>query len=367
MLQGWVLMGVVMIAIQSIIWSDTYENLAPVFCDITSHLQIGINTGIPACVLLITRRLWLIIGGDLELGGYKVLKEAGIDYFLGIGLPILDMGLYYIVQGVRFQVVEGFGCIAAVFPSGVSFLLLDVWPLVFAIASSSLYSWRIVLHLHRHKCNVSGMLRGHVGSDRSRHVRTLALGCAGTVLSLPTAVITAFNLYFLATPSPVFWPGWQPIHSDWEPVLMPMQAWRTDQISTMVVYWDQWINVVFSVAIFVLFGLTQNARARYTKAYGRAREGLQLITAWSTGILSSPPPGSLPAIEAAQQPSALSKEKMSRYAYTLPPVTEPGTLHMVESGTGGLVTVDLQIDLPLEVYSPEDRKLPVFIIRRPSF
>ena len=35
MFQGWVLTGVLMVFLQSIIWNGTSDNLAPVFCDIS--------------------------------------------------------------------------------------------------------------------------------------------------------------------------------------------------------------------------------------------------------------------------------------------------------------------------------------------
>ena len=34
MLQGWVLVQVILMAVQSIVWSDSWQIIAPVFCDV---------------------------------------------------------------------------------------------------------------------------------------------------------------------------------------------------------------------------------------------------------------------------------------------------------------------------------------------
>ena len=38
MLEGWVLVGLLITVVQSIVWRDTYEIIAPVFCDICEFL-----------------------------------------------------------------------------------------------------------------------------------------------------------------------------------------------------------------------------------------------------------------------------------------------------------------------------------------
>ncbi|VDB94034.1 unnamed protein product [Peniophora sp. CBMAI 1063] len=370
MFQGWVLTGVLLVFLQSVIWSHTDKNVAPVFCDISTRLQIGINAGIPACILLIMRRLWLVIGGDLELGGYKLAKDALIDYLFGIAFPVLQMVLYYVVQGTRFQIIEGYGCMSGVYFSGVSFLLLDVWPLLFAIGSISLYSWRVMLHLQRHKRIISRMLRGRAVSDSTHHVRAFVLASAGTLFSLPVALMTTYDVYLLATPTPVFWPGWKVIHTDWDPVLLSAQDWRGSPLSSTVIYWDQWVNAVLSVAIFILFGLNQSSRATYLKAYTKTRQILWSAMTWSRSkLLCILPPQPLPMTGARRRRSAelLAEEECCSDNILPEAWLDPGALDALESGTRGLlVTVDLQIELPPAAYTPNDAKSPVLIIRTPE-
>ena len=69
---------------------------------------------------------------------YGTLCVIHLHRLLKTGLT--HLGTDYIVQGSRFQIVEGFGCMGDIYPCGVAFMLLHVWPLFFAIASTSLYS-----------------------------------------------------------------------------------------------------------------------------------------------------------------------------------------------------------------------------------
>lgn len=74
----WVLLSSLSTAINTLFWSNDVENRAPIWCDIckssiisssllmteiwleASHIDILVNTGIPACSLSITRRLYKI-------------------------------------------------------------------------------------------------------------------------------------------------------------------------------------------------------------------------------------------------------------------------------------------------------------------
>jgi hypothetical protein len=43
------------------------------------------------------------------------------------------------VQGVRYQIIEEYGCGSGVYQSGVAIIFIDVWPLLFPLISISLY------------------------------------------------------------------------------------------------------------------------------------------------------------------------------------------------------------------------------------
>ncbi|KAJ8589294.1 fungal pheromone STE3G-protein-coupled receptor, partial [Rhizopogon salebrosus TDB-379] len=56
----WTALGLLNLSINSIVWRSTAINYAPVWCDISSRLIIGVAVAIPAASLCINRRLYKI-------------------------------------------------------------------------------------------------------------------------------------------------------------------------------------------------------------------------------------------------------------------------------------------------------------------
>ncbi|KZV63668.1 fungal pheromone STE3G-protein-coupled receptor [Peniophora sp. CONT] len=270
MLKGWVLVGLINTSAQTILWHNSTRVFAPVFCDISSHLAFGYSIGIPACSLIITRRLWHMLAGDMPLDGSRIRREALIDYLLALGAPALYMATYYIVQGARFTIWEDYGCNTGAYRSGVAILLLDIWPLLFPVASVVLYCWRICLYFCRHWRTVTEALSGPTGLDRTRYVRILALSLIDILISLPIGIILlSINIRGQAFP---FWPGWAAVHHNWQPVLVSAQEWQSDPIARFSIYWNEWLNVVYALVISVLLGAVGDMKRSYRTVFDSARD-----------------------------------------------------------------------------------------------
>lgn len=95
----WIALQSISKAVNSIIWSSDTEDRAPVWCDIcksptksyairdnykflkASHLGILVNTGIPACSYIITRKLYVITRLQAAT---RVSKRQGSNFFYRI-------------------------------------------------------------------------------------------------------------------------------------------------------------------------------------------------------------------------------------------------------------------------------------------
>ncbi|KAI0311224.1 pheromone A receptor-domain-containing protein [Amylostereum chailletii] len=258
----------------TIIWSDDADNIAPVWCDISSHLGLAVGVGIPACSLVITRRLCNIVCMR-TINGRK--RERYIQYFL-VGFPIIVAGpFYHIVQASRFVVTGELGCSAAVIASRSTTMLMDVWPVVLPLLSAMIYCPRIIWTFYRQRRDVDAFLHGNGSIDHTRYFRILAVGCLDTVFTLPTGIL-------LIVPGVAhdvnaghggysFYPGWYfADHSDhpWAPQSISPAAWRSDFWVRFGMIFGEWVNLVLSILIFVLFGLTGEARAFYRRWFWAA-------------------------------------------------------------------------------------------------
>lgn len=102
--------------------------------------------------------------------------------------------------------------------------------------------------------------------NRSSYLRVLALGCFDILLTLPLGIANLVDNGLQLTSEPgstPFWLGWTDIHTNWGPVYVTGAGWSATAWSEFTVRWDEWINVLFAVIFFLLFGLTEEARSTY--------------------------------------------------------------------------------------------------------
>lgn len=102
------------------------------------------------------------------------------------------------------------------------------------------------------------------GLNRNHFYRMLALGCFDVFITLPSNT-TSLIISALNGESIEFYEGWTFIHSEWEPILIPKTVWSIDKWTTFLMYWDMWINPLFALIFFALFGFTAEAKECYRR------------------------------------------------------------------------------------------------------
>jgi len=264
----WTFLSSLSYAVNTIVWANDDKDRAPVWCDISSHLQILVNIGRPACSLIITRRLYKITrlqGAILSKRQKRI--ELSIELAFCVGFPFVIAGLYYIVQGVRYQILEEMGCSNAVSGSGVSIILISSWTILFPLISLVFYTPRIVHTFYRHRREMNEYLgSSDEGLSQSHFNRMLALGCFDILITLPIVIILLVVDIF-ASAHFEFYQGWTYIHTEWEAALVPKSEWSATIWDRFLLRWDEWINPFFALVFFILFGLTPEARDGYRRLF----------------------------------------------------------------------------------------------------
>lgn len=197
----WTLLSSLSTAINTLVWSNNVKDRAPIWCDIckspiyfsslspteiwleASHIDILVNTGIPACSLSITRRLYKITtlkGAMINRRQVTVSSstaatecwrhpdnqrriELALELVICIGIPIVIAALCecfdafwynlrtrislqdYIVQGARYAIFEELGCLNTEIYSGLSVILIDSWAILFPVISLVCYTRKCLL------------------------------------------------------------------------------------------------------------------------------------------------------------------------------------------------------------------------------
>jgi len=126
--------------VNSIIWRNNVNTVAPVWCDIMTKIQVGANVAPQACALLICICLFNVTrhrGAPIGSNNAKKRRGLVVDILLVIGLPILYMALSIIVQPFRFEIVEEEGCTAVTY-SYVTYIIIYVPELAISLVSAFL-------------------------------------------------------------------------------------------------------------------------------------------------------------------------------------------------------------------------------------
>ncbi|KZV68488.1 hypothetical protein PENSPDRAFT_511578 [Peniophora sp. CONT] len=241
-------------------WSDASS--LPV-----SHLQQITFVVKPMATLIITRRLYLIA----SLQSVDISSKAArrwnsiIEWTLGLFIPLLIAGpVYYVHQGVRFEVVEVYGCTNNVATSILSLLTIDSWSILPPLISVLFYYPKVVRMLYRQRRDIHSFLNSNTSVSRTNYLRILALASVDILLTLPLGIVN-ITLHIISSLSqrPIpFYGDWTSIHTDWEPVSFTYAELKAvGTVNLAQGYFNPWASTVLAFTIFGLLGLTSAARA----------------------------------------------------------------------------------------------------------
>ncbi|VDC05052.1 unnamed protein product [Peniophora sp. CBMAI 1063] len=269
----WLFLETLTSGVNAVVWSDNADIKLYVYCDIVSRVQIITSVVKPMATLIITRRLYLIISLQ-SIEPHNLDKKANrrnlaIEWTLGLLIPLIVAGpLYYVVQWLRFQVEEGFGCGNSPDGSILSILLIYSWSVIPPLVSIAFYYPSVVRRFYKHSREVNQFLRSNNSVSRRNYFRILALASIDVLLTLPLGIA---NIALIITQSLSFGPltfyyGWASDHNSttWEPQGWPYAEVVAQGTSTVAQdYFAQWTSPILAFAIFGLFGFTSEARASY--------------------------------------------------------------------------------------------------------
>ncbi|KAI0059691.1 STE3-domain-containing protein [Artomyces pyxidatus] len=261
----WGALGCLTAFVNSRVWNSTVLDRAPALCEITTRLIIAENVAIPAATLCITRRLHLITSDTAGTATMNKRREAIIDLCIGLGLPILNVSLSYIVQGHRYDIFEDVGCWPALYNTGATYGLVWSWPIILGVTSGCFGALALRSLIRRRR--ELNSFKSEATSDNFRlqkglYARLLILALTDFIFTVP---LGAYLLY-LDRMSPDYgpWVNWAYVHWGFNRVdQFPRVLWRASIKEEATVEMSRWGNVLCAVIFFVLFGFAQEARRHY--------------------------------------------------------------------------------------------------------
>jgi pheromone a factor receptor len=264
-----------------------------VWCDISAKFMIGTSVAIPACSLCINRRLYHIASvSSVTKTRAQKRRDIMTDLAIGVGIPVLEMILQYIVQGHRFNIFEEIGCYPATFNTPLAYVLVFAWPMVLGCISAY-YCVRTIVELAQRRAQFMEFLSMNKNLSSSRYFRLMGLAGIEMLCTIP---LGAYVIYLNATAQPVLpWISWANVHFNFSRIeQIPSVAWRTSGPAVLSIEFSRWFLVVCALVFFAFFGFADEARKNYRLAYVSVAKRVGLSTAgtvstggsWSTGSKS---------------------------------------------------------------------------------
>nr|AVI69658.1 pheromone receptor [Cyclocybe aegerita] len=262
----WTALGCLNLFINSIIWHNNFVDWAPIWCDISSRIIVGVSVAIPAASLCINRRLYKIASCQTVTLTYAHKKRAVmVDLAIGLGIPILQMALQFIVQGHRYDIWEDIGCYPTTVNTPPAYPLSFVWPTVIGLVSA-VYCILTLRAFMRRRAQFSQFLSSNASLTVNRYFRLMSLATIELLFNLP---ITTYGLYLNITGRPIYpWKSWSDIHFDWYTIdTFPAALWRSSTLMVVNLELSRWSMIFCALVFFGFFGFAEEARKNYRVAY----------------------------------------------------------------------------------------------------
>ncbi|KAH9976783.1 pheromone A receptor-domain-containing protein [Lactifluus volemus] len=260
----WTALGCLIYFINSILWRGNVLDKAPIYCDIVTRLQVGIGIGIPACTLCMYRRLYKVL---VRQAGAVTRDEKRriviVDLLITAGLPILAMGLQYIVTPYSYGIFEDLGCQMLSSFTVPAILLFNAWPLVIGCVSF-VYCSMILYHFIKRKRKLAEVLAPHQGLQRNRYIRLMLLCCSEMIIVVP---YSSFLLSYTLK-SGLYKFSWSLLRHNYTHVPQySTTEWQSNPVEHVILEVDAWSLVYCSFAFFAFFGFAEEARDHYRRVY----------------------------------------------------------------------------------------------------
>jgi len=257
---AWVGLNCLFLGINSIIWNHNTINWAPVWCDITTRFNFGISIAIPAILLCINRRLYLLASPTTIIPSQADKnREVIIDLVIGIGLPIMVMALEFLVQDARFVILEDYGCSYSILLTWVTLIIGSIPPCLLEIISGVYGCLSIRAFYNRSKeSRINNPNNDDL--DSNQYKRLMFFSTCDLLFALP---ITLFYLYLDITRLVPF-PGLKQEYSNFSFIAqVPAVIWRASTLNELNNELNRWIMVWGAFLFFAIFGFTEESRNNY--------------------------------------------------------------------------------------------------------
>jgi pheromone a factor receptor len=188
-----------------------------------------------------------------------------VDLAIGIGLPVLEMILQYIVQGHRYDIYEDIGCVPFTYNTGLAIVLVYLPPILIGL-TSAVYCISSIRAFNRSRLQFKEILSNNTNLKAGRFLRLMLLAGVDLACTVP---LGCFALYLSVSLGLVPWISWANVHDGFSEVdQYPAIIWKASLFESSMMELNRWLVIVCAFIFFGFFGFSEEARKNYRSAFG---------------------------------------------------------------------------------------------------
>ncbi|SOV02274.1 uncharacterized protein UDID_19166 [Ustilago sp. UG-2017a] len=189
-------------------------------------------------------------------------RRVCFDIAVGLGIPFLQIPLFFVVQPYRLDVVEDLGCSAPIYNSVPALFVYYFWRL-FVSVLCSIYAALILRWFILRRLQFSAALSSqHSGLSQKKYFRLFALAlCEATLIAVAQLYLLFAALRITGL---LPYPSWEYVHSGFATInLVPMDRSGASSSTLTSLEVFRWFTLSPGIVLFVFFGLTEDAKSAY--------------------------------------------------------------------------------------------------------
>lgn len=171
--------------------------------------------------------------------------------------------LAWFIQGHRFDIYEGYGCIFEMPNTILSYCFVTSWPIILGCISA-VYGALALYALLKQRKELNAVISMNGNLTFYRYMRLMGLAGGQIIYTVPLA---SWNLY-LQTRSPLYkWRGLGDLHYDFGRIgQYPTILWLNNPMSKCAILFASWNVIASAFIFFAFFGCAEEARKHYSMA-----------------------------------------------------------------------------------------------------
>ena len=190
---------------------------------------------------------------------FMVLRES---FFLSVSYRSLKSSLIdYVVQGHRFDIIEGYGCRPTTYFSIAAIFIVWLPPLILSIGAI-VFAGLALRHFIQRRISFATHLAAHSALTTSRYLRLMLMSILQMVWSI---TVTSYALWFTVVSIPIRpWTNWADVHSNFSRIdLYPALFTPPLVLRAFYVLW--WMVPLSTILFVAFFAFGREAMIEYKK------------------------------------------------------------------------------------------------------